>query len=95
MFGCTCFKRKVLLVKGGSKHKKIMKKAVRGNLVLYGSQEEQKEDENKEEEGDGEEDELKQKDKKKRKRVEYSEYYWEKVITYSFASVLMRIFIGA
>ncbi|XP_075610545.1 MAX gene-associated protein isoform X6 [Balearica regulorum gibbericeps] len=72
MFGCTCLKRRVLLVKGGSKHKKIMKKAVRGNLVFYGTQEEQQEDEDMEEEGDGEEDELKQKDKKKRKRVEYT-----------------------
>ncbi|KFQ58952.1 MAX gene-associated protein, partial [Pelecanus crispus] len=72
MFGCTCLKRRVLLVKGGSKHKKIMKKAVRGNLVFYGTQEDQQEDEDVEEEGDGEEDELKQKDKKKRKRVEYT-----------------------
>ncbi|XP_074961717.1 MAX gene-associated protein isoform X10 [Phalacrocorax aristotelis] len=72
MFGCTCLKRRVLLVKGGSKHKKIMKKAVRGNLVFYGTQEDQQEDEDIEEEGDGEEDELKQKDKKKRKRVEYT-----------------------
>ncbi|KAM9292058.1 MAX gene-associated protein isoform 2-T3 [Morus bassanus] len=72
MFGCTCLKRRVLLVKGGSKHKKIMKKAVRGNLVFYGTQEDQQEDEDMEEEGDGEEDELKQKDKKKRKRVEYT-----------------------
>ncbi|XP_014805782.1 PREDICTED: MAX gene-associated protein [Calidris pugnax] len=72
MFGCTCLKRKVLLVKGGSKHKKIMKKAVRGNLVVYGTQDDQQEDEDVEEEGDGEEDELKQKEKKKRKRVEYT-----------------------
>ncbi|XP_056200968.1 MAX gene-associated protein isoform X2 [Falco biarmicus] len=72
MFGCTCLKRRVLLVKGGSKHRKIMKKAVRGNLVFYGTQEEQQEDEDVEEEGDGEEDDLKQKDKKKRKRVEYT-----------------------
>ncbi|XP_010165941.1 MAX gene-associated protein, partial [Antrostomus carolinensis] len=72
MFGCTCLKRKVLLVKGGTKHKKIMKKAIRGNLVLYGTQEDQQEDEEMEEEGDGEEGELKQKDKKKRKRVEYT-----------------------
>ncbi|XP_009989331.1 PREDICTED: MAX gene-associated protein [Tauraco erythrolophus] len=71
MFGCTCLKRKVLLVKGGSKRKKIMKKALRGNLVFYGA-EEQQEDEDAEEEDDGEEDELKQKDKKKRKRVEYT-----------------------
>ncbi|XP_064514173.1 MAX gene-associated protein isoform X4 [Pseudopipra pipra] len=71
MFGCTCLKRRVLLVKGGSKHKKMMKKAVRGNLVLYGTQGQQQEDEDVEEEGDGEE-ELKQKDKKKRKRVEYT-----------------------
>ncbi|KAM6311289.1 MAX gene-associated protein [Aegotheles albertisi] len=72
MFGCTCLKRRVLLVKGGSKHKKIMKKAVRGNLVFYGTQEDQQEDEDVEEEVDGEEGELKQKDKKKRKRVEYT-----------------------
>ncbi|KAM6133690.1 MAX gene-associated protein isoform 4-T5 [Phoenicopterus ruber ruber] len=72
MFGCTCLKRKVLLVKGGSKHKKIMKKAVRGNLVFYGTQEDQQEDEDVEEEGDGEEGELKQKDKKRRKKVEYT-----------------------
>ncbi|XP_027605943.2 MAX gene-associated protein isoform X4 [Pipra filicauda] len=72
MFGCTCLKRRVLLVKGGSKHKKMMKKAVRGNLVLYGTQGQQQEDEDVEEEGDGEEEELKQKDKKKRKRVEYT-----------------------
>ncbi|XP_031449392.1 MAX gene-associated protein isoform X3 [Phasianus colchicus] len=72
MFGCTCLKRKVLVVKGGSKHKKILKKAVRGNLVLYGSQEEQQEDEDVEEEGVGEEDEMKHKEKKKRKKVEYT-----------------------
>ncbi|XP_075283710.1 MAX gene-associated protein isoform X4 [Opisthocomus hoazin] len=72
MFGCTCLKRRVLLVKGGSKHKKVMKKAVRGNLVFCGTQDDQQEDEDLEEEGDGEEDELKQKDKKKRKRVEYT-----------------------
>ncbi|XP_021257648.1 MAX gene-associated protein isoform X7 [Numida meleagris] len=72
MFGCTCLKRKVLVVKGGSKHKKILKKAVRGNLVFCGSQEEQQEDEDVEEEGVGEEDEMKQKDKKKRKKVEYT-----------------------
>ncbi|XP_042646604.1 MAX gene-associated protein isoform X7 [Tyto alba] len=72
MFGCTCLKRRVLLVKGASKHKKIMKKGVRGNLAFYGTQEEHQEDEDVEEEGDVEEDELKQKDKKKRKRVEYT-----------------------
>ncbi|XP_074399106.1 MAX gene-associated protein isoform X6 [Zonotrichia albicollis] len=72
MFGCTCLKRRVLLVKGGSKHKKMMKKAVRGNLVLFGTQGQQQEDEDGEEEGDGEEEEMKQKDRKKRKRVEYT-----------------------
>ncbi|XP_068253593.1 MAX gene-associated protein isoform X2 [Nyctibius grandis] len=72
MFGCTCLKRRMLVVKGGSKHKKIMKKSVRGSLVFYGTQEDQQEDEEVEEVGDGEEDELKQKDKKKRKRVEYT-----------------------
>lgn len=70
-----------MLVKGGSKHKRIMKKAMRGSLTFYGTQEDQQEDEDGEEEGDGEEDELKQKDKKKRKRVEYSEYCWATVIT--------------
>ncbi|XP_029454521.1 MAX gene-associated protein isoform X2 [Rhinatrema bivittatum] len=39
MFGCSCLKRKVLLVKG-SKPKKIMKKTVDRNLVLYGAIEE-------------------------------------------------------
>lgn len=63
-------------MKGGSKHKKIMKKAVRGNLVLFGTQGQQQEGEDGEEEGDGEEEEIKQKDRKKRKRVEYSEYWW-------------------
>ncbi|XP_037993505.1 MAX gene-associated protein isoform X4 [Motacilla alba alba] len=72
MFGCTCLKRRVLLVKGGSKHKKMMKKAVRGNLVLFGTQGQQQEDEDGEEEGDGEEEEIKQKDRKKRKRMEYT-----------------------
>ncbi|XP_063015135.1 MAX gene-associated protein isoform X3 [Melospiza melodia melodia] len=72
MFGCTCLKRRVLLVKGGSKHKKMMKKAVRGSLVLFGTQGQQQEDEDGEEEGDGEEEEMKQKDRKKRKRVEYT-----------------------
>ncbi|XP_023783944.1 MAX gene-associated protein isoform X3 [Cyanistes caeruleus] len=72
MFGCTCLKRRVLLVKGGSKHKKMMKKAARGNLVLFGTQGQQQEDEDVEEEGDGEEEEMKQKDRKKRKRVEYT-----------------------
>ncbi|XP_061199526.1 MAX gene-associated protein isoform X2 [Neopsephotus bourkii] len=72
MFGCTCLKRKVMLVKGGSKHKRIMKKAMRGNLTFCGTEEDQQEDEDGEEEGDGEEDELKQKEKKKRRRVEYT-----------------------
>ncbi|XP_061854154.1 MAX gene-associated protein isoform X10 [Colius striatus] len=71
MFGCTCLKRRVLLVKGISKHKKIMKKAARGNLVFYGTRGQQ-EEEDVDKGGDGEEDELKQKDKKKRKKVEYT-----------------------
>ncbi|XP_063254642.1 MAX gene-associated protein isoform X3 [Prinia subflava] len=72
MFGCTCLKRRVLLVKGGTKHKKTAKKTVHGNLVLFGTQGQQQEDEDVEEEGDGEEEETKQKDRKKRKRVEYT-----------------------
>ncbi|XP_074853145.1 MAX gene-associated protein isoform X4 [Carettochelys insculpta] len=73
MFGCTCLKRRVLLVKGGAKHKKILKKAVRGSLVFYGPQEEDHQEEDElEEEGDGEEKELKLKDKRRRKKVEYT-----------------------
>ncbi|XP_075783284.1 MAX gene-associated protein isoform X9 [Pelodiscus sinensis] len=73
MFGCTCLKRKVLVVKGGSKHKKILKKAVRGSLVFYGPPgEEQQEEDELEEEDDGEEEELKQKDRRRRKKVEYT-----------------------
>ncbi|XP_039921883.1 MAX gene-associated protein isoform X4 [Hirundo rustica] len=72
MFGCTCLKRRVLVVKGGTKHKKMTKKAMRGNLVLFGTQGQQQEDEEVEEEGDGEEEEMKHKDRKKRKRVEYT-----------------------
>ncbi|XP_030415405.1 MAX gene-associated protein isoform X3 [Gopherus evgoodei] len=73
MFGCTCLKRRVLLVKGGSKHKKILKKAVRGSLIVYGPQgEDQQEEEDLEEEVDGQEDELKQKDRRRRKKVEYT-----------------------
>ncbi|KYO28393.1 MAX gene-associated protein isoform C [Alligator mississippiensis] len=72
MFGCICLKRKVLLVKGGSKHKRILKRAVRGSLVFYGTQgEDHQEEEEVEGERDGE-DELKQKDRKKRKKVEYT-----------------------
>ncbi|XP_019406932.1 PREDICTED: MAX gene-associated protein isoform X3 [Crocodylus porosus] len=72
MFGCICLKRKVLLIKGGSKHKRILKRAVRGSLVFYGTPgEEHQEEEEVEGEHDGE-DELKQKDRKKRKKVEYT-----------------------
>lgn len=63
-------------MKGETKQKKMPKKALRGNLVLFGTQGQQQEDEDVEEEGDGEEEEMKQKDRKKRKRVEYSEYWW-------------------
>ncbi|XP_019374597.1 PREDICTED: MAX gene-associated protein isoform X4 [Gavialis gangeticus] len=72
MFGCICLKRKVLLIKGGSRHKRILKRAVRGSLVFYGTPgEEHQEEEEVEGERDGE-DELKQKDRKKRKKVEYT-----------------------
>lgn len=74
-------------MKGGSKHKKMMKKAVHGNLVLFGTQGQQQEDEGVEE-GDGEEEEIKQKDRKKRKRVEYSEYWWRLKILTKFGGLL-------
>uniref|UniRef100_A0A670Y4P9 MAX gene-associated protein n=1 Tax=Pseudonaja textilis TaxID=8673 RepID=A0A670Y4P9_PSETE len=65
MFGCTCLKRKVVLVK----HKKIQEKPLHGKHKLYceGNQEQQtniiaKDDQEK----------MKLKDKKKKKKIEYT-----------------------
>uniref|UniRef100_A0A670HTB8 MAX gene-associated protein n=1 Tax=Podarcis muralis TaxID=64176 RepID=A0A670HTB8_PODMU len=58
MFGCACLKRKVVLVKGSSKEKKILEDEVK-------QQEEVMEKEEKKEK-------LKFKDKKKKKKVEYT-----------------------
>lgn len=70
MFGCTCLKRKVVLVKGGSKTKHFQRKAAHREPVFYDNMgEEQRE----EEEGVKEEEEQ-LKEKKKRKKLEYSEY---------------------
>ncbi|XP_048960377.1 MAX gene-associated protein isoform X8 [Canis lupus dingo] len=68
MFGCTCLKRKVVLVKGGSKAKHFQRKATHRDPVFYDALgEEQRE----EEEGiREEEDQLKE--KKRRKKLEYT-----------------------
>ncbi|KAJ7344813.1 hypothetical protein JRQ81_000763 [Phrynocephalus forsythii] len=70
MFGCTCLKRKVVLVKGGSKHKKMLKKPQHGREKLHcGEKLEQEEMLEKEKE----QDKLKVKDKKKKKKkAEYT-----------------------
>uniref|UniRef100_A0A8D1KUG8 MAX gene-associated protein n=1 Tax=Sus scrofa TaxID=9823 RepID=A0A8D1KUG8_PIG len=68
MFGCTCLKRKVVLVKGGSKTKHFQRKAAHREPVFYDNMgEEQRE----EEEGVKEEEEQ-LKEKKKRKKLEYT-----------------------
>ncbi|KAM6202016.1 MAX gene-associated protein [Rhynchocyon petersi] len=68
MFGCTCLKRKVVLVKGGSKTKHFQRKPIHRDPVIYSALgEEQRE----EEEGIKEEEEL-LKEKKKRKKLEYT-----------------------
>lgn len=67
MFGCTCLKRKVVLVKVGSKTKQFQRKAGHRDVACYALGEEQRE----EEEGVREEEEQ-LKEKKKRKKLEYT-----------------------
>jgi hypothetical protein len=69
MFGCTCLKRKVVLVKGGAKTKHFQRKAAHRDPVFYDALGE----EAREEEGVREEEEQ-LKEKKKRRKLEYSEY---------------------
>ncbi|KAM3853581.1 MAX gene-associated protein isoform 2-T2 [Vipera latastei] len=65
MFGCTCLKRKVVLVK----HKKIQEKPLHGKHKLYRER-------NQEQQTDviakDEQEKMKLKDKKKKKKVEYT-----------------------
>ncbi|XP_055990450.1 MAX gene-associated protein isoform X5 [Sorex fumeus] len=68
MFGCTCLKRKVVLVKGGSKTKHFQRKTVHRDSVFY---ETLGEEPREEEEGTREEEEQ-LKEKKKRKKLEYT-----------------------
>lgn len=67
MFGCTCLKRKVVLVK----QKKIQEKSLHGKHKLYRER-------NQEQQTDviakDEQEKMKLKDKKKKKKVEYSKY---------------------
>ncbi|XP_066199850.1 MAX gene-associated protein isoform X14 [Saccopteryx leptura] len=69
MFGCTCLKRKVVLVKGGSKTKHFQRKAAHRDAVCYDSLGDGQREE--EEEGVREEEEQ-LKEKKKRKKLEYT-----------------------
>nr|XP_055219423.1 MAX gene-associated protein isoform X8 [Gorilla gorilla gorilla] len=68
MFGCTCLKRKVVLVKGGSKTKHFQRKAAHRDPVFYDTLGEEAREE---EEGIREEEEQ-LKEKKKRKKLEYT-----------------------
>ncbi|XP_058149960.1 MAX gene-associated protein isoform X18 [Dasypus novemcinctus] len=69
MFGCTCLKRKVVLVKGGSKTKHFQRKSAHRDPVFYDTLGEEPREEG--EEGFREEEEQ-LKEKKKRKKVEYT-----------------------
>lgn len=71
MFGCTCLKRKVVLVKGGSKSKHFQRKAAHRDPVFYDALGEEQREE-REERVREEEEQLKE--KKRRKKLEYSEY---------------------
>uniref|UniRef100_A0A2K5RTF4 MAX gene-associated protein n=1 Tax=Cebus imitator TaxID=2715852 RepID=A0A2K5RTF4_CEBIM len=68
MFGCTCLKRKVVLVKGGSKTKHFQRKAAHRDPIVYDTLGEEAREE---EEGVREEEEQ-LKEKKKRKKLEYT-----------------------
>lgn len=68
MFGCTCLKRKVVLVKGGSKTKHFHKKAANRDPLFYDTLGE----EGREGGGGVREDEEQLKEKKKRKKLEYT-----------------------
>ncbi|XP_076983651.1 MAX gene-associated protein isoform X10 [Tamandua tetradactyla] len=68
MFGCTCLKRKVVLVKGGSKTKHFQRKTTHRDPVFYDTLGEEPREE---EEGFREEEEQ-LKEKKKRKKLEYT-----------------------
>nr|XP_056706886.1 MAX gene-associated protein-like [Euleptes europaea] len=65
MFGCVCLKRRVVLVKGGSKHKRIQEKSLSGKRWLYCG---------KEQEQWGEETEKEEQEKLKDKRKKKMEY---------------------
>ncbi|XP_037358165.1 MAX gene-associated protein isoform X2 [Talpa occidentalis] len=69
MFGCTCLKRKVVLVKGGSKPKHFQRKAAQRDPLYYDTLGEEQREEG--EEGVKEEEEQ-LKEKKKRKKLEYT-----------------------
>lgn len=70
MFGCTCLKRKVVLVKGGSKIKHFQRKTAHREPVIYDNLGEEPKEEGEEDR----EEEEQIKEKKKRKKLEYSEF---------------------
>ncbi|XP_015671422.2 MAX gene-associated protein [Protobothrops mucrosquamatus] len=65
MFGCTCLKRKVVLVK----HKKIQEKPLYGKHKLY---RERNQEQQKDVIAKDEQEKMKLKDKKKKKKIEYT-----------------------
>ncbi|XP_060031007.1 MAX gene-associated protein isoform X4 [Erinaceus europaeus] len=69
MFGCTCLKRKVVLVKGGSKTKHFQRKTQRDPVFYDGLGEEQREEAAV---AAVREDEEQLKEKRKRKKLEYT-----------------------
>ncbi|XP_016067812.1 PREDICTED: MAX gene-associated protein isoform X11 [Miniopterus natalensis] len=69
MFGCTCLKRKVVLVKGGSKTKHFQRKAAHRDAVCYDSLGDEQREEG---EGGVKEEEEQLKERKKRKKLEYT-----------------------
>ncbi|XP_070280932.1 MAX gene-associated protein isoform X6 [Myotis yumanensis] len=68
MFGCTCLKRKVVLVKGGSKTKHFQRKTAHRDAACYDTLG----DEQREEVEGVKEEEEQLKEKKKRKKLEYT-----------------------
>lgn len=69
MFGCTCLKRKVVLVKGGSKTKHFQRKAAHRDAVCYDTLGDEQREEG---EGGVKEEEEQLKERKKRKKLEYT-----------------------
>ncbi|XP_038597009.1 LOW QUALITY PROTEIN: MAX gene-associated protein [Tachyglossus aculeatus] len=66
MFGCTCLKRKVMLVRAGSKPRRVLRKALHRHLGLGGPPAEEQP------RGDGNREEERLRERRKRKKMEYA-----------------------